>query len=139
MLSPACGGNSNTVRGAWSRYRPIRFKWVRSARVCVLQLCGGILCKRTRCRACRTRVLLTRCDWPSAPSGSSSSCSSGPFGLAPWARRLKTELCHCQSCVAWVCLPRQPSVAAVRHHRLDVVSSPNVAFLQDLAVLVQLL
>ena len=71
VLSSSCSGNSHTASGAWSKYRPIRFKRARLG--------------RPRWHDCPPRgmpALLSRRDWLSAQKGSSSSWSSGALGLA---------------------------------------------------------
>ena len=58
VLSSSCSGNSHTASGAWSKYRPIRFKRVRLG--------------RTRCQDRPPRglpALLSRRDWLSAQKG----------------------------------------------------------------------
>ena len=51
------------------------------------------------------------------------------------ARPLEAELCHCQFCVAWVCLPRQSSVAvrrtAVQHDCFVVVYKSRSGLLHE--------
>ena len=85
------------------------------------QLCGCNPCRQTRCRVRLmpgVPILLTRYDRLSAHQ---APIFRGPVVRSAW-RRLglsvdappQSKLCHCQFCMTWVCLSRQPSVTV--HH-----------------------
>ena len=135
MLSSVCSGNSHTARGAWSKYRPIRFRRVRSARVAFpiarlhflqAHAMSGLMPDMP--------VLLTRHGKHSArqaPVFVVKWCTRlGTAWARLWTRRLESEFCHCQLCVSWVGFPRQSRVA-VRHTASLSWPGPNLAFCDD--------
>ena len=139
---------SHTARGVWSKYRPIRFMRVRSARVAF---------PTAQCRACPTRgmpVLLTRSGWAFVDGHSAHQAPvlHGPLVRLAW-RRLSSSVdappagqavpLPCQLCMSWVCLPLQSSVAVhhtpVQRSCFAVVARAQSFFLHQLKILVQFL
>ena len=114
-LRPATG-TSRTTLDACSRYRPIRCRRVRSARVAfptaqTHSLHASAMSGRS---ATRYTSLADALWWACCRSGSSSLWSSGYVRLGStwarlWTRRLKSKLCHCQVCVFWFSFPRPQS------------------------------
>ena len=143
MLSSCCSGNSHTARGAWSRYCPIRFRRMRSARV-ASRLPGCTPCKRMQCQVGQMPdmpVLLTRCDGLVAhrvpvPRG-------GALGFAPPG--LVCGLAACSPSSATASSASRGSTSHVSPEsvyvtqRFNTAASLNLAFLHQLELLIQFL